>query len=151
MRLTVDGTTEFVLQNVQNLALEVSTLTLIRELLALEKHLSELMSQVCSTVLIDYFKIFQKQDSFEFAGPKLQKIKRSRMDLVSRLARNVRYPLLLTFLESFMDSLVATEQSFERLLSRYFLRSEATDMDNLVLKQDLLSEKDRAALKAGKY
>ncbi len=119
----------------EELRLEVATFGHIRELLGLEAKLADLMQASI------------REDSN--TPGHLQGLKRIRMDLVGKLARQLRYPLLQSFLEQFLDSYLASEQALERILAQYMMRSEGEALSNVAGRLELLSAKERLALAAG--
>lgn len=112
----------------------------IGALLNLERQLADVMDEVRQQPV---------EEVLARASQTMHGMRRKRAELVGRLSRRIRYPMLKTFLEHYMDALLAAEHAFERMLSQYFLKGEGKDLKKVADKVDMLTERDRQALAAG--
>ncbi len=129
------------LDSVERLQLDAQSCADIAALLSLESAIAQALDECKAGAGIEA--------ALARASNTLKDIKRLRMELLGKLVRKLRYPLLKAYLESYMDTLMASEAALERLLAQYFLNNEAKDVSALASKVDLLSAKDKEALAAG--
>lgn len=142
LRGDVSGT--HVLQSSEALPLEADMCTNIAALLDLEQRLAQALGDLNASR--DGLTI---EKGLASASDALKSIRVERQSCIARLAKRLPYPLLKSYLENFVDALVASEDALQRLVSQFFLKFETSDIVKVAQKVDMLTERDKQAIAAG--